>query len=124
MLGLTLFVRKIRLLHPFGGDALLATTRAFALGVGNDIRVGLQDCQRDAGFATRAITWRSGFPFSGAVVFEQLAELPDFSFERVPMREQQGDGESQDQALFDVNGEMVHGMMGKSGTKMEMVFRF
>lgn len=58
------------------------------------------------------------------MVFEHLAELPDFSFESVPMRKQQGDGERQEQALFDTDGEMVHGMMGISGTKMEMVFRF
>ncbi len=118
------FALGIRTGVAFGGDALLATTRAFALGVGNDIRVGLQDCQRDAGFATRAITWRSGFPFSGAVDFDHLVELPGLGFESVPMREQQGDGERQDQDLFDTDGEMVHGMMGLMGVKMEMVFRF
>jgi hypothetical protein len=58
------------------------------------------------------------------VVLEQLAELPDFGFERVPMREQQCDGKQQDQDLFDMDGEMVHGMMELLGTKMEMVFRF
>jgi hypothetical protein len=46
------------------------------------------------------------------VVFEHLAELPDFGFERVPMREQQSDGKQQDKELFDTDGEMVHGMMG------------
>jgi len=40
------------------------------------------------------------------------------------MREQQSDGKQQDQDLFDADGEMVHGMMGLSGTKMEMAFRF
>ncbi len=100
-----------------GGDAFLAATSAFALGVGDDIGVGLQDCQRDAGLTAWAVTWRSGFPFSGAVVFEQLAELPDLGFESVPMREQQGDGKQQDQDLFDADGEMVHGMMGIIGHK-------
>jgi len=118
------FTFGIRTGVTLGGDAFLAATSAFALGVGDNIGVGLQDCQRNSGFTTWAVSWRSGLPFSGAVDFEQLAELPDFGFESVPMREQQGDGESQDQDLFDVNGEMVHGMMGKSGTKMEMVFRF
>ena len=107
-----------------GGDAFLAATSAFALGVGDDIGVGLQNGQRDAGLTVWAVTWRSGFPFSGSVVSEHLAELPAFSFESVPMREQQSDGKQQDQDLFDADGEMVHGMMGKSGTKMEMVFRF
>ncbi len=107
-----------------GGDAFLAATSAFALGVGDNIGVGLQDCQRNSGFTTWAVSWRSGFPFSGAVDFEQLAELPDLGFERVPMREQQGDGERQNQALFDTDGEMGHGMMGITGTIMEMVFRF
>jgi len=64
------------------------------------------------------------FPFSGSVDFEQLAELPDLGFESVPMRKQQSDGKQQDQDLFDTDGEMVHGMMGISGAKMEMVFRF
>ncbi len=108
----------------FGGDAFLAATSAFALGVGDDIGVGLQNGQRDAGLTAWAVTWRSGFPFSGAVDFEQLAEFPDLGFESVPMREQQGDGKQQDQDLFDADGEMVHGMMGITGTKMEMVFRF
>jgi hypothetical protein len=35
----------------FGGDRFLAPTGAFALGVGDDIGVGLQNCQRDPGFA-------------------------------------------------------------------------
>jgi hypothetical protein len=35
----------------FGGDRFLAPTGAFALGVGDDIGVGLQNCQRDSGFA-------------------------------------------------------------------------
>ena len=108
----------------FGGDAFLAATSAFALGVGDNIGVGLQNGQRDAGLTAWAVTWRSGFPFSGTVDFEQLAELPGLGYERVPMREQQGDGKQQDQDLFDADGEMVHGMMGLSGTKMEMVFRF
>ena len=77
-----------------GGEIFLAATSAFALGVGNDIRVGLQDCQRDSGLTTWAVTWRSGFPFSGEVDFEQLAEFPDLGFESVPMREQQGEIES------------------------------
>jgi hypothetical protein len=109
---------------PFGGDAFLAATSAFALGVGDDIGVGLQNGQRDAGLTVWAVTWRSGFPFSGSVVFEHLAELPGFSFESVPMRKQQDDGERQEQALFDTDGEMVHGMMGLMGVKMEMIFRF
>jgi hypothetical protein len=108
----------------FGGNAFFAATCAFALGVGDNIGVGLQNGQRDARLTARAVPWRSGFPFSGAIDFEHLAELPDFGFERVPMREQQGDGKQQDQDLFGANGEMVHGMMGISGTKMEMVFRF
>jgi len=107
-----------------GGETFLTATSAFVLGVGDNIGVGLQNGQRDSGVTTWAVTWRSGFPFSGSVDFEHLAEFPDFGFERVPMREQQSDGESQDQDLFDTDGEMVHGMMGKSGTKMEMVFRF
>ncbi len=107
-----------------GGDTFLAATSAFALGVGDDIGVGLQNGQRDSGLTAWAVTWRSRFPLSGAVVFEHLAEFPDFGFERVPMREQQGDGKQQDQDLFDTDGEMVHGMMGISGAKMEMVFRF
>ena len=55
---------------PFGGDALLATTRAFALGVWNDICVRLQDCQGDPGLTIWAIIWRSRLPFSGTIVFE------------------------------------------------------
>ena len=34
---------------PIGGDAFLAAARAFALRVRNDIRVGLQNGQREAG---------------------------------------------------------------------------
>ncbi len=56
--------------------------------------------------------------------FDHLVELPGLGFESVPMREQQGDRERQDQDLFDTDGEMVHGMMGLMGVKMEMVFRF
>ena len=119
-----IFALGIRTGVTFGGDAFLAATSAFALGVGDNIGVELQNGQRDAGLTAWAVTWRSGFPFSGTVVFEHLAELPGLGFERVPMREQQGDGKQQDQDLFGANGEMVHGMMGISGTKMEMVFRF
>jgi len=68
-----------------GGDTFLAATSAFALGVGDNIGVGLQNGQRDSGLTARAVMWRSGFPFSGAVDFDHLVDLPDFSFERVPM---------------------------------------
>jgi hypothetical protein len=70
-----------------GGDALLATTRAFAWGVGDNIGVGLQNGQRDSGLTAMAVPWRSWFPFSGSVVLEHLAKFPGLGFERVPMRE-------------------------------------
>ena len=53
-----------------------------------------------------------------------VREIPDLGSDGFPMREQQSDGKQQDQDLFDVDGEMVHGMMRITGTKMEMVFRF
>jgi hypothetical protein len=118
------FALGIRAGVTLGGAAFLAATRAFALKVGDDIGVGLQYCQRNSGFTTWAVSWRSGFPFSGTVVLEHLAEFPDPGSDGFPMREQQGDGKQQDQDLFDADGEKVHGMMGISGTKMEMVFRF
>jgi len=39
----------------FGRDALLTAACTFALRVGDDIRVRLQNCQRDAGLTTRAV---------------------------------------------------------------------
>jgi len=96
----------------FGGDALLAATGAFALGVGDDIGIGFQERQGDPGLATWAVIWRSWLPFSGMIVFEELTEFFELGFDRFPMREQQGDGKQQDQDLFDANGEKMHRIGG------------
>jgi len=92
----------------FGGDALLAATRTLALRVGDDIRVGLQNCQRDPGLTTWTVIRRPWFPFSETIVFGELTELFELGFDGFPMGEQQGDGKQQDQDLFGVQGEKMH----------------
>jgi len=93
---------------PFSREMFLATTRAFALGVGTDSSVGLQDRQRDPGFATWTVIRRPWFPFSGTVFFEELTELFELGFDGFSMREQQGDGKQQDQDLCGAQGEKMH----------------
>ena len=99
---------------PFGGDGFLAAACALALSVRDDSGVGLQDRQRDPGFATWAVIWGSWFPFSGVIVFAEQSEFPDFSLDVFPMREQQGDRKQQDDDLFSAQGEKIHRIEGLS----------
>ena len=54
------------------------------------------------------IVWRSRFPFSGVIVFEELTEFFELGFDRFPMGEQQSAGKQQDQDLFGAQGEKMH----------------
>lgn len=67
-----------------GGDPLLAATGAFALRVGDNIGVGLDDRQGDAGLTAWTVIWGSWLPFSGAIFFGQLPQFLDFWFVELP----------------------------------------
>jgi hypothetical protein len=67
-----------------GGEMFGATARTFPLGVGNDIRFGLQESQFDTRLAAWAVFRRSGFPFSGTIALGLLAKILDNVFESQP----------------------------------------